>query len=765
MSYKQNALRILFAESNSSDIKLAEKELEEQGIKFVGDSAENKTVFLAKLDDFCPDAVIANFTIRGLDGFDLIKTVQRANAYLPVIFLTDSTSEEQAVAFIKAGASDYILKNNVGRLPEALQEAILRNKGRKERVSTQDRLHESLEEYRDLINGMNETVWMIHTDGRVLDVNNTAVRLLGYTREQLINKGLHGIDKHLSVEMIRDKIREMQNGQIQMFNTWHISQTGQEIPVEISFSFIRYQGEKVVLCVARDLSDRIKAEDNLRLLSRSEEQSHASNIITDSDGKIEYVNPIIKKITGYTADELKGHTPRFFKSGKQTEAFYKDLWNTILSGKEWYGEMINKKKNGELYWEDLSISPIFNNEGEITHFVSVREDITEKKKMIEDLQLAKQKAEESDRLKSAFLANVSHEIRTPMNGILGFTDILREPGVSKEENDKYIEIIFKSGQRLMNTVNDIVEISKIEAGIVNVDYVEFNANKMIKDAVNCYYGDAESKGLAMKTGDLLPETQAFIKTDKEKVESIINNLVNNAVKYTHSGEINVGCLYNDGQVEFYVKDTGEGVPKDRQHAIFNRFEQADISDSRAFEGSGLGLSISKSYVEMLEGDIWVESEEGNGSMFCFRIPVIKTEKPAVEIDKKDSQKNQEEEARDSHKRLKTIIAEDDETSYYYLATLLKDIDSEILHCKTGDEIVEFCKQNPDVDLILMDIKMPGMGGYEATRKIREFNPDVFIIAQTAYTGLAEREKAMEAGCNDYISKPIKKAELLKLINV
>ncbi|MCF8332289.1 MAG: PAS domain S-box protein [Bacteroidales bacterium] len=765
MSNKQNLLRILFAENNRSDVILARKILEHQGVAYTDDIAENKMEFMSKLNAFEPDLVISNSFIPGMDGYNLIKKVRDNNCYLPVIFLTDSTSEEQAANLIKEGAGDYILKENIEKLPGAVREAIETSQSRKDIVNRQDRLYETVEEYRELINGMNETVWMIHTDGHVMDVNNTAVEMLGYSREELIEKGLHGIDKYLSGDIIKDKIREMQEGQTQLFNTWHISEEGREIPVEISSSFIRYHGEKVVLCVARDLTERIKAEDNIRLLSRSVEQSPASIIITDSDGKIEYVNPVFSKITGYTAEELKGHTPRFFKSGKQTKAFYEDLWNTILSGKEWYGEMINKKKNGEFYWEDLSISPIFNKNNKITHFVSVREDITEKKKMIEDLQLAKQKAEESDRLKSAFLANVSHEIRTPMNGILGFTDILREPGVTKEEYDKYIEIIFKSGQRLMNTVNDIVEISKIEAGIVNVDYVEFNVNNVIRDIVNNCRPDAERKGLSMKTDKLLPEAKTFIKTDREKVESIINNLVNNAVKYTTTGEINVGCFIEDAQIEFYVRDTGEGVPEDRKHAIFNRFEQADISDSHAFEGSGLGLSISKSYVDMLGGDIWVESEESNGSVFCFRIPLHQTEKSTETIAEKKHTKIEDAKTTDKRRKLKTIIAEDDETSYFYLATLLKDINSEIVHCKTGSETVDFCRNNPDVDLILMDIKMPDLDGYQATRKIREFDKDVYIIAQTAYTGLSERDKAIQAGCDEYISKPIKKSELLKLIKV
>nr|MDA3910711.1 response regulator [Bacteroidales bacterium] len=431
----------------------------------------------------------------------------------------------------------------------------------------------------------------------------------------------------------------------------------------------------------------------------------------------------------------------------------------IISGKEWKGEFHNKKKNGELYWEYAHISPIINLKGEITHIVSIKEDITERKKMIDELILAKEKAEESDLLKSAFLANMSHEIRTPMNGILGFTSLLLEPELSDETKEAYIQIIHQSGERMLNTVTDIVEISKIEAGIVEVKNSMININKGVESILNFFQPQAQKKGLILSFDNKIQESNLIVNSDKNKFESILTNLIKNAIKYTDKGKITVSDCINNGFIEFCINDTGIGVPKFRKKAIFNRFEQADIADTRVFEGSGLGLAIAKSYVKMLGGKIWVESVEGEGSQFYFSIPYTPELKEPAEITIETTNGVMEGQV----KNLKILIVEDDETSDLLITTILEEFGSELLHAKNGLEAIELCRNNPNLDLILMDIKMPEMGGYETTQQIREFNKDVVIIAQTAHALTGDREKSIEAGCNDYISKPINMTQLHELI--
>ncbi|MBT5426170.1 MAG: HAMP domain-containing histidine kinase, partial [Bacteroidetes bacterium] len=240
-----------------------------------------------------------------------------------------------------------------------------------------------------------------------------------------------------------------------------------------------------------------------------------------------------------------------------------------------------------------------------------------------DLIAALNKAEESDRLKSAFLSNMSHEIRTPMNGILGFSELLKEPNLSGDEQQEYIKIIEKSGMRMLNTINDLIEMSTLEAGQMNVSISDVNINEQLVDIYNFFKPEVENKGIQFSYNDLLLESGLIVKTDGEKLHGIFINLVKNAIKYTIRGSIEFGCLKRNGFVEFFVKDTGMGIPKDLQQLIFERFTHIELTASKTIEGSGLGLSITKAYVELLGGNIWVESEVGKGSVFYFTIPLKK----------------------------------------------------------------------------------------------------------------------------------------------
>lgn len=386
-------------------------------------------------------------------------------------------------------------------------------------------------------------------------------------------------------------------------------------------------------------------------------------------------------------------------------------------------------------------------------------DITDRKRAMEELIIAKGHAEESDRLKSAFLANLSHEIRTPMNGILGFAQLLKEPHLTFGEQNEYIKLIEKSSNRMLNIITNIVSISKIESGQMEVTIASTNVNKLVEKIYTYFKPEAERKGLQFSVKTKLSSQEAVIRSDNDKLYAIVYNLIDNAVKFTHQGFIEFGYSRTPNHLEFFVKDTGDGIPDEKKEIIFERFRQGSDLITRNYEGAGLGLSIAKGFLDMLGGSIWVESELGKGSTFYFNLPhnlEIEAKVPVQEVSIESNA--------DSHKKnLKILIVEDDESSELFLSTVLKLHCREILYARSGTEGVESCRNNTDIDLILMDVRMPEMDGYEATRQIRKFNKQVIIIAQTAFGLSGDREKAIESGCNNYISKPVMITTLKALI--
>jgi len=414
------------------------------------------------------------------------------------------------------------------------------------------------------------------------------------------------------------------------------------------------------------------------------------------------------------------------------------------------------------HWVDIlsRAEAVFDEQGTAIRMVGTHVDISAMKKVEKELIEAKLRAEESDQLKSAFLANMSHEIRTPMNGILGFTSLLKEPDLEGETQQHYIEIIQKSGQRMLDTVNDLIDISRIETGQVDISKVRVNVDAELDTLHTFFKEEAQKKGLRLLLAKKSTHYPIFIQTDLNKFNSILSNLIKNAIKYTHSGSISVGYTLVNDAVQFFVSDTGIGIPLNRQKAVFERFVQADIHDTKVFEGAGLGLAITKAYVEMLGGKIWLNSVEDQGSHFYFTLPyeAAKIEKKEPYVSPSVSPGSQ------PIKKLNILVAEDDEVSYMHLKILLEEFATSIVQVRTGTAAVEYCKTHPDTHLIMMDIKMPEMNGYEATQEIRTFNTTIPIIAQTAYALTGDREKALNAGCTNYITKPIDKVELLAIIH-
>lgn len=371
-----------------------------------------------------------------------------------------------------------------------------------------------------------------------------------------------------------------------------------------------------------------------------------------------------------------------------------------------------------------------------------------------ELIAAKDKAEESDRLKTAFIQNISHEIRTPMNGIVGFVELLQHTGIDSDKKAEYVGFINSCTRQLANLVSDLIDISRIESGSIDFIPSEMEASELVNDLNKSFIKSAEDKGLGFKIINELGSR--LIKGDMDKIKQTIDNLVSNAVKFTPSGSIQIKLSKTGNSLEFSVTDTGIGVKESDKDIIFDRFRQSEVGLNRSFGGAGLGLAISKGIVEFMGGKIWFESTAGKGSTFAFLVPAEFPERSENLADRPFNVQFK--------KKLKILIAEDDEINFIYIKELLVTTDCSITWAKDGYEAVEIFRNTGGFDIILMDLKMPVMNGYEATREIRLINPEIPVIAVTAYSHQAELEKSAGVRFDNYVIKPIGKDELMLKIS-
>jgi signal transduction histidine kinase len=427
------------------------------------------------------------------------------------------------------------------------------------------------------------------------------------------------------------------------------------------------------------------------------------------------------------------------------------IWDINLNG-----EKLSRKKDDSSIWELISVSPIKNESGEIMSFVAVKEDITQRKLMEQEIIEAHDKAERSDKLKDAFLQNMSHEIRTPLNSVVGFSNLLNsENDYSEERIKEFTSIIHDSSLQLLSIVTDVLTIASIQSGQETVAIKPININKLFNQLEEIYKQSAFEKNLDLSFSIAPSDNPLLISTDETKLNQILTNLLNNAFKFTKQGSVEVTLSISDNNVNFSVTDTGIGISREFQRVIFERFRQAEESIHVEYGGTGLGLSISKSFAQMLGGTLKVESQPGTGSTFTLSIPynsgvLYPTEKKIPVV-------------LDSDRLITILVAEDEINNFHLIKALLDNQKTIIVHARNGYEAVRICQEDPEIDLVLMDIKMPVMNGIVAFERIRAFRNDLPIIAQTAYGLEREKLQLLEIGFNEYISKPIDKDSLLETI--
>jgi len=648
-------------------------------------------------------------------------------------------------------------------------------------ITKRKKAEESYKKLNSAIRQSNEIVFITDKEGIITYLNPQFSKVYGFSAEEVLGKVTPRILKSglLTSEesgYLWKKIlnKESVNGEYK-----NKCKDGTIIDIEGTADPILDENGEIIgfLGIHRDISDRKRSEEDLILAKEKAEESEKELKYSQKIARIGYYimdfktglwtsSPMLDEIFGIDKEFVRDVSGWLSLVHQDFQTEMLEYFNTsILKNHEQFDKQykVTNSKAKHSSWVHGYGTLEFDAEGELSRMFGTIQDITLSKQIQSDLQRAKEKAEESDHLKSAFLANMSHEIRTPMNGILGFLSLLSNTDLTTDTRNKYISILNSSGERLLNTINDIIEISKIESGDVDTAYSEINIQKLVTFYYDFFLPETEVKNLEFNL--LLPREHKMIKVkaDKNKLDSVLINLIKNAIKCTEKGKIEFGYEVIGDDLQFFVKDTGIGINKESIDVIFKRFTQSDISRTRAHEGSGIGLSICKAYVELMGGKIHVESEENKGSHFYFTIPIYSEEAQKLAVNGDILESEQSRIILNQSRKLKILIAEDDEVSSIYLNTILKNIDCEIIECGNGKEAVELCKSNPDIDLILMDIQMPLMNGYETTQLIREFNKNVYIIAQTAYALGGDRERALDAGCNDYIPKPIDKTHLLNLI--
>jgi len=679
-------------------------------------------------------------------------------------------NQQLEIEIFEREAIESELKTHRDHLEELIAE------GTRELEIKSQEIEANEEKLRTITSAIQDAIVMADSYGTIIFWNPAAERVFDYSPSEMEGKDFFQlISPSVYFHTFPDFLEYIQSKN--MGNTYSgiievecKRKNSVSFPAEVMISEVEIHGKSNIIVLLRDITQKKEDEIQKRLLLRAVEQSSAAIEIADIDGIITYVNPRFSQITGYSREEIIGKNTNILKSDFNPKEDYKDLWQTITAGKDWHGELYNRKKNGDLYWDSTLISPIKNSQGKITHFIAIKDDITERKNMEVELLTAKESAEAASRSKGEFLANMSHEIRTPMNAIIGMTELALGTNLTPEQKE-YLEIVQQASRSLLKLLNDILDFSKVDAGKLILESYTFSLLKTIGETAKTMAVQAHSKNIELMY-NIEADVPDLLIGDALRLRQIIVNLIGNAIKFTEEGEIILKVdvleegIENKILLHFVVSDTGIGIPEDQMVSIFEKFSQVDSSTTRKYDGTGLGLAISSKLIELMGGVIWVESPStfphfakiGPGSTFHFTT--------LFEVSKEATGLTQEEISQ--LKDIKLLIVDDNETNRRFLVEILIKSGLKPEPARSGAEAIEMIKNKcpkgkpPFYQFIILDFRMPEMDGSMVLKHIRqELGLDIPIILLTSGIQSEDLSEFKRHRAVAHLLKPINSRELFE----